>query len=133
MAHQFKNLFKERTGREYESNSGKCSNGWSEEDISNLPSIEMVLEGLEGQPDVVLDIPATQYMDSNTNGKYCGSFYFSEESGGVIGANLMRNYDIVFDTDKHHVGFARANCGKCWLIFRIAQKMPTIITIIPRF
>lgn len=59
---------------------------------------------------MIWKIPATQYMEKSKNGKYCSSVYLSEPSGGVIGANLMLNHDVIFDVDKKRVGFAQADC-----------------------
>lgn len=30
----------------------------------------------------------------------------------ILGAVLLRNYDVFFDRTDHKVGFARSNCGK---------------------
>lgn len=34
----------------------------------------------------------------------------TESSGGVLGANVMRDHNIVFDYDNHLVGFADGAC-----------------------
>lgn len=42
---------------------------------------------------------------------YCiGSIYLTEASGVTIGANVMRDHNIVFDYDNHLVGFADGAC-----------------------
>ena len=52
-------------------------------------------------------------MGKAENGKYCFTIFLTEPNGGgVIGANLMQDNDVVFDLDKKTVGFAAANCGK---------------------
>lgn len=36
--------------------------------------------------------------------------YLTESMGGVLGANVMRDHNVVFDYDNHLVGFAEGIC-----------------------
>ena len=36
--------------------------------------------------------------------------YLTESVGGVLGANVMRDHNVVFDHDRHLVGFAEGVC-----------------------
>lgn len=36
--------------------------------------------------------------------------YLTESMGGVLGANVMRDHNVVFDYDNHVVGFAEGVC-----------------------
>lgn len=36
--------------------------------------------------------------------------YLTESMGGVLGANVMRDHNVVFDYDRHLVGFADGVC-----------------------
>lgn len=36
--------------------------------------------------------------------------YLTESMGGVLGANVMRDHNVVFDYDNHLVGFAKGVC-----------------------
>lgn len=36
--------------------------------------------------------------------------YLTESMGGVLGANVMRDHNVVFDYDNHLVGFAEGMC-----------------------
>lgn len=36
--------------------------------------------------------------------------YLTESMGGVLGANVMRDHNVVFDYDNHRVGFAEGTC-----------------------
>lgn len=40
----------------------------------------------------------------------CGRIYLTESMGGVLGANLLRDHNVVFDYDNHVVGFADGAC-----------------------
>lgn len=39
-----------------------------------------------------------------------GRIYLTESAGGTLGANVMRDHNIVFDYDNHLVGFADGAC-----------------------
>lgn len=36
--------------------------------------------------------------------------YLTESMGGVLGANVMRDHNVVFDHENHRIGFADGVC-----------------------
>lgn len=66
----------------------------------------------EARPaDIILAIPATHYMEYDPQAdSYTSRLYFSEGSGGVLGANAMMGHDILFDWENGRVGFAESSC-----------------------
>ena len=61
--------------------------------------------------DILLAIPATHYMEYTIeDDAYTPRVYFTERSGGVLGANAMLNHDVLFDWENERVGFAESNC-----------------------
>jgi len=67
---------------------------------------------LDAPNDVILEIPPQNYMllkkSSNT---YVNRFHMNENSSfGVLGANAMYGHDLLFDTDKNRIGFAKSSC-----------------------
>uniref|UniRef100_A0AAV1TD09 Peptidase A1 domain-containing protein n=1 Tax=Peronospora matthiolae TaxID=2874970 RepID=A0AAV1TD09_9STRA len=106
---EFSKKFKEVAGRDYQVNAS-CK-GYTNEELALLPTIQLVMEA-EGDEneEVILSIPPEQYL-LYENGKYCGGIHLTENSGGVIGANLMTNRDVIFDTSNGRVGFVDANCA----------------------
>lgn len=61
--------------------------------------------------DILLAIPATNYMEySTTTGLYTSRLYFTETQGGVLGANAMQGHNVVFDWEHGRVGFAESTC-----------------------
>ncbi|GMF28409.1 unnamed protein product [Phytophthora fragariaefolia] len=106
---EFLQVFKEVAGRDYQ--VGTSCHGYTNEDLASLPSIQLVMEAYgDENAEVILDIPPEQYLLHNDN-SYCGSIYLSENSGGVIGANLMMNRDVIFDNGNQRVGFVDADCA----------------------
>ena len=105
----FMTLFKEISGRDYQ--TGDSCEGYTNEDLVLLPSIQLVMEAYgDEEGEVVLNIPPEQYL-IRTNGHFCGNIYLSENSGGVIGASLMMNRDVIFDNGNQRVGFVDADCA----------------------
>jgi len=133
IAEQFKKVWKELTGNDYSHTAVSLT----EEQIRGMPTIVLVMSGVNGTPmedeptgepndvpgfagdtdlsdnprDVVIAIPASHYMeyDSET-GKYVPRFYTEESSGSVIGANAMMGHDVYFDADRARIGFAESDC-----------------------
>jgi len=61
--------------------------------------------------DVLLAIPASHYMEFSPKDRtYTSRIYFSESSGGVLGANAMMGHDVLFDMENGRVGFSESNC-----------------------
>ncbi|KAG6964807.1 hypothetical protein JG687_00005742 [Phytophthora cactorum] len=88
---EFLQMFKEIAGRDYQ--VGNSCKGFTNKDLASLPTIQLVMEAYgDENAEVILDVPPEQYL-LESNGAYCGGIYLSENSGGVIGANLMMNRD----------------------------------------
>ena len=73
----------------------------------------MVSVDPENPLNVLLALPPAHYMEHichGGNGEVSGSFsmhvHFTESSGGLLGMNLMRGHDAVFDVEKGRVVFA---------------------------
>ncbi|CAH0522233.1 unnamed protein product [Peronospora belbahrii] len=106
---EFMAMFKEVSGRDYR--VGDSCRGYTNDDLASLPSIQLVMEAHgDGNGEVVLNIPPEQYL-TKMNGAFCSSLYLTENSGGVIGANLMMNRDVIFDISNQRVGFVDADCA----------------------
>ena len=61
--------------------------------------------------DLLIAMPASHYMEYNSKTKkYVPRLYFTEGSGGVLGANFMQGHDVLFDWEHQKVGFARSDC-----------------------
>ena len=81
------------------------------------PTVEPGLAGSvdpENPRDVLLAMPPAHYMERRSSHGDHSSFsmhvHFTESSGGVLGANLMRGHDVVFDVENGRVGFAESDC-----------------------
>ena len=57
-----------------------------------------------------IEFPPWNYMELQSNNKYIMRLYLTEGSGGVIGANMMIGHNIIFDVDKHRIGFSKSEC-----------------------
>ncbi|KAL7687324.1 putative aspartic peptidase A1 family, aspartic peptidase domain superfamily, xylanase inhibitor [Plasmopara halstedii] len=109
LKNEFLKVFQEVSGREYQSGD-KCKS-FTITDLASLPTIQLVMEAYgDDKTDVILNVPPEQYLFA-TNGAYCGNLYLSENSGGVIGANLMMGRDVIFDLGNQRVGFVDADCA----------------------
>ena len=58
--------------------------------------------------DLLIAIPATNYMEFSPRTKqYASRVYFTETSGGVLGSNTMQGHNVVFDWENgryvHHL------------------------------
>ena len=61
--------------------------------------------------DLILAIPASNYMEYNAAfNVYTSRLYFTESSGGVIGANAMQGHSVVFDWQHGRIGFSHSTC-----------------------
>ncbi|EQC28814.1 hypothetical protein SDRG_13495 [Saprolegnia diclina VS20] len=84
--------------------------GYARGQLSKMPTIEYVFEGMEGE-DVVLTVPPSRYLVQGETGRFASSIALLDDAPmGVIGADLMTNHDFVFDPDHHRVGFVPATC-----------------------
>ena len=79
-------------------------------DVDDVPGLAGKLS-LESPHDIVLAIPATHYMEySVKDDHYTPRVYWSESSGGTLGANAMMNHDVLFDWENMRLGIAESNC-----------------------
>ncbi|TMW64925.1 hypothetical protein Poli38472_009092 [Pythium oligandrum] len=109
MLQQFTQAFKAASGLDYHVSAGTCQ-GYTLEQIEQLPNVEIVLESEDGG-NMTLTVTPDQYLLREDNGMYCSSIFLSESSGGVIGANIMMDRDVIFDQGNHRVGFVEADCN----------------------
>ncbi|TYZ59587.1 hypothetical protein PybrP1_011301, partial [[Pythium] brassicae (nom. inval.)] len=107
MKSAFESAFKLVTGLKYETSSAGCK-GFNDKQLAALPNIQVVLEAEDGS-DLVLQVPPDQYLIQE-RGHYCANVFLTEFSGGVIGANIMQDRDVIFDSDNRRVGFVDADC-----------------------
>lgn len=62
--------------------------------------------------DLLLAIPATNYMEySPTLKVYTSRLFFTETRGGVLGANAMQGHNVLFDWQHGRIGFAKSSCA----------------------
>lgn len=147
----FKKAWKELTGKDYSHNSVQLS----EEEIENLPTIILVVQGFDGDAvgdepdgnpddiagyagktdlsdnprDVVIAIPATHYMEFDTDtGKYVPRFYTEESSGSVLGANAMMGHDVFFDVARGRIGFSESDCDYVSLLLSEGKSISNVST-----
>lgn len=62
--------------------------------------------------DVLIAMPPSHYMEYEPeSGTYVARLYFEEDrGGGVFGANAMMGYDVLFDVEPGHMGWAESSC-----------------------
>ncbi|KDO21566.1 hypothetical protein SPRG_13377 [Saprolegnia parasitica CBS 223.65] len=109
---EFDRSFKNAGLKAYKSLDGgdDTTGGYARGQLSKMPTIEYVFEGMEGE-DVVLTIPPARYLCQGETGRFTASIALHDEAPmGVIGADLLTNHDFVFDPDHHRVGFVPATC-----------------------
>jgi hypothetical protein len=126
----FSDIWRECTGGTY----GNVPMTFTPDEIKSLPTLLVQMEpfdsssdaavdpnkviGLAGTKlspksphDILLAIPATHYLEySEKNDKYTPRIYFTESSGGVIGANAMMGHNVLFDWENGRVGFSDSEC-----------------------
>ena len=71
--------------------------------MATYPPIELHLQG-----GASVCIPPSQYFFMSDNGIHC--IGINSDAQNVIGANLMQNFNVVFDQNKLQMGWARASC-----------------------
>eukprot|EP00903_Cladosiphon_okamuranus_P013533 g12605.t1 len=75
-------------------------------ELEALPTLTIHLDG-----GVKVDVRPQGYMDSlGKDNAYAPRIYLTESMGGVLGANVMRDHNVVFDYENHVVGFAEGIC-----------------------
>jgi hypothetical protein len=126
IAGKFKEIFREMTGVPFSNSPISLTT----EQIHSFPTIVYRLqskyshstthrqnnstkkENEENEEFVEIEFPPQHYLEplSGQKGKYVPRLYLTERNGGVIGANMMTGYDIVFDQMNLRVGFAKSHC-----------------------
>lgn len=86
MQHYFKQAFQQATGLVYEPSgdgfSQTCS-GYSEQQVKLFPVIRFVLKGADNDSDdLVLELTPEQYLIEESNKRFCGGLFFTEDYGG---------------------------------------------------
>ncbi len=103
---EFRKVWKEAVGWEYTyADIVKLD----KDGLAAMPSIKIIIEG--ENEDFEVEMLPDAYLDPYNDG-YLVSIATTENmaSGGILGANFMKNHDILFDNENPRIGFARANC-----------------------
>lgn len=103
---EFRYVFKQMSGLNYKDDGYTYM---KESDVAILPVIVFRVEAVDGSM-LDLEMDAKSYMESVGNGKYAFRIYFDGDNEAILGANFMNNKNIIFDTDRRRVGFARSKC-----------------------
>lgn len=130
VAKEFNKAWFKATGRKY----GHYGISLTQNEIRNLPTILIQCHAYSSAPDPSIDdydkipgytgqldptspndlliaVPATNYMDySPITKQYSSRLYFSETAGGVLGSNVMQGHNVLFDWENGRVGFAESTC-----------------------
>lgn len=61
--------------------------------------------------DVIIEIPPSHYLGINKKKKFVERLHIDDTDGfGILGANVMSGYDILFDMEHNRIGFAKSDC-----------------------
>jgi len=66
--------------------------------------------------DVVVAIPAKNYMERLSDGNFMNRIYDTEEDGTVLGANAIMGHDVFFDAQNMRLGWAESDCDFSGLV-----------------
>jgi len=91
--------------------------------VGALPSVFFELNGGERDGGATVEVKPTAYMDNSSGNTWRMRLYTSESSGAVLGANTMRDHDVVFDEENGRIGWVEADCHTPDVI--IPTPMPT--------
>jgi hypothetical protein len=130
----FVKIWKQVTGMEYTHGPVYLT----QSQLKRLPTLLVQIQGVQGQKtegagadalsspvigqagyldperwaDLLLAIPATNYMEySPTLKVYTSRLFFTESRGGVLGANAMQGHNVLFDWQHGRIGFAQSSCA----------------------
>ena len=129
LAQSFGSVWKKVTGKDYHHKPISLT----QDQIKQLPTVlvqcqaayipkgsslqqgknDLLAEGLDSSSpnDVLVSIPPTSYMEYSPMTKtYSSRIYFTESQGGVLGANSMLGYNVLFDWEHGRIGFAKSTC-----------------------
>ncbi|CAM9418888.1 unnamed protein product [Ectocarpus fasciculatus] len=75
-------------------------------ELEALPTVTIHMDG-----GLEVNVRPSGYMDAlGKDNAYAPRIYLTEAMGGVLGANVMLDHNVVFDFDNHLVGFAEGVC-----------------------
>ncbi|CAM9802902.1 unnamed protein product [Chrysoparadoxa australica] len=103
------------TGQEYTNNKIILT----KEQLAALPVITL---SFDGGLEVVVKPEAYMEENSGAPGQYGARIYLTERAGAVLGANVMRDHEVVFDHAHGRVGFAPADCDYANLMAKKRAK-----------
>lgn len=138
LATPFKKVWEKMAGVKYSNHAMSLT----ESELHSLPTILFQLEGstdgandgVASQPgfdgtgltgnldkrattDVLVAVPASHYFEYDVEkDEYTNRLYLDENSGSVLGANIMMGHDVLFDVDNDRVGWAESECDYFGLI-----------------
>ena len=101
---RFEQLFKQVSGVAYSTSRMPLN----EVQRAALPTVVLRLQSLDGTIDV--RVPSSSYIDRLGPGMFVGRIFLTENSGAVLGANVMNGHDVLFDPEAKRVGFAISDC-----------------------
>jgi hypothetical protein len=80
--------------------------------LQALPSVFFNLDGGEEAGGVTVEMPSHNYMEKASNGgdQYRSHLFTSQQDGAILGANVMRDHDVIFDQETGRIGWVQANC-----------------------
>ena len=105
----FKKAFKTASGQEV---VGGQSYNFSPSQINALPSIFIELSGGQSNGGATIEMKPSDYLEQTGQGSgvYRMHVYCNEQDGAILGANFMRNHDVIFDEDNNRMGWVEADC-----------------------
>ena len=101
---RFEQLFRQVSGVAYSTSRMQLS----ETQRAALPTVIFRLLSETGVVDV--RVPSSSYIDKLGPGAFVGRIFLTENSGAVLGANVMNGHDVLFDPEGKRVGFALSDC-----------------------
>ena len=146
LAEPFKKLWEDVAGRKYTHDAITLT----DDQLRSLPTVMFQLEGSrdganDDMPasfdgtglaekldpsnprDVLIALPASHYMEFDSEKKkYISRLYLEEGSGSVLGANAMMGHDVLFDIDNNRIGWAESDCDYFSLIGVETPSMPKV-------
>ncbi|CAK4652454.1 unnamed protein product [Aphanomyces euteiches] len=121
-------VYDEFVNRLYRAGLPTASTVLSIEQIQTLPRLKLVLRGVTtNSTSATIDMGPEQYVliDPST-GRFILGFSRGLDLGGVLGANFMLHYDVLFDLEKQQIGFAKANCSRTQATESVLIKGATV-------
>jgi hypothetical protein len=103
----FKTAFKQASGVDF---VGGKAYSLTAAQAAALPSIFFDLSGGDDQGGATVEMPPSHYLDEVRAGTYRMRLYATESSGAILGANAMRDHDVIFDEENNRMGWVEADC-----------------------